>query len=148
MATISLVETGFSLIPEGWHIFQVADVLYKEAFGKLEVTLKTKTGQSITERFQLFKNGTPNDGAMKAFSFFAKTAMNDFTLTDIDPDVLKGHYIRGHVVHTEQPSTKNEGETVTFANIDKKEPASGFEPEATAPTTPTEEMSLEGLLGV
>lgn len=146
MATISLVETGFSIIPEGWHIFQVADVLYKEAFGKLEVTLKTKQGQSITERFQLFKNGTPNDGAMKAFSFFAKTAMNDFNMTDIDPDTLKGHFIRGHVVHTELPSTKQEGETVIFANIDKKEPASGFDGEPVA--APTATTNLEGLLGL
>ena len=36
MAKIGLTE-GFTLIPEGTHIFQITDVKYKEDFGKLEI---------------------------------------------------------------------------------------------------------------
>ena len=36
MAKIGLTE-GFTLIPEGTHVFQITDVKYKEDFGKLEI---------------------------------------------------------------------------------------------------------------
>ena len=40
MAKIGLSD-GFSLIPEGTHVFKITGVSYKEAFGKLEVTMQT-----------------------------------------------------------------------------------------------------------
>ena len=43
MAKIGLTE-GFTLIPEGTHVFQITDVKYKEDFGKLEVYMQTQTG--------------------------------------------------------------------------------------------------------
>ena len=49
---IGLTE-GFSLIPEGSHVFQITEVKYKEDFGKMEVTMQTATGQKHTERFSL-----------------------------------------------------------------------------------------------
>ena len=42
MAKIGLTE-GFTLIPEGTHVFQITDVKYKEDFGKLEVYMQTQT---------------------------------------------------------------------------------------------------------
>lgn len=39
MAKIGLTE-GFTLIPEGTHVFQITDVKYKEDFGKLEIYMK------------------------------------------------------------------------------------------------------------
>ena len=65
MAKIGLTE-GFSLIPEGSHVFQITEVKYKEDFGKMEVTMQTATGQKHTERFSLLdKDGELDlDGLM------------------------------------------------------------------------------------
>ena len=60
MSKIALSE-GFSVIPEGTHIFQITEVTYKEEFGKMEVKLKTAKGQTHTERFNLMgKDGSMN----------------------------------------------------------------------------------------
>ena len=90
MAKIGLTE-GFSVIPKGTHVFQITEVNYKEDFGKLEVTMQTATGQKHTERFSLLtKGGEPNNGALAAFSYFAKVALNDFSLKEIDHNDLVG----------------------------------------------------------
>ena len=68
MAKIGLSD-GFSLIPEGTHIFKITGVSYKEAFGKLEVTMQTQSGAKHIERFSLLKaDGSPNEGALNAFT--------------------------------------------------------------------------------
>ena len=65
MAKIGLTE-GFTLIPEGTHVFQITDVKYKEDFGKLEVYMQTQTGNKHIERFSLLKSdGSPNEGAQQ-----------------------------------------------------------------------------------
>ena len=77
MAKIGLTE-GFTLIPEGTHVFQITDVKYKEDFGKLEVYMQTQTGSKHIERCSLLKSdGSPNEGAYNAFSYFAKTALGN-----------------------------------------------------------------------
>lgn len=43
MAKIGLSD-GFSLIPEGAHVFKITGVSYKETFGKLETTMQTQSG--------------------------------------------------------------------------------------------------------
>lgn len=58
MAKIGLTE-GFSLIPEGTHVFKITDVKYKEEFGKLEVTMQTQGGSKHIERFSLLKPMAP-----------------------------------------------------------------------------------------
>lgn len=133
MARISLTS-GFSLIPEGEYVFGIYDVTYDEDFGKMEVKMVTANGQKYTERFQLKnQNDEPNEGAMNAFSFFAKTALNRYDIEDIDHTDLIGHYIRARVIHTQLPSRNNPGKMTTFANLDRdKTPADGFD------TTPTQ----------
>lgn len=42
MAKIGLTE-GFTLIPEGTHVFKITEVNYKEDFGKMEVVMQTAT---------------------------------------------------------------------------------------------------------
>lgn len=127
MAKIGLSE-GFTLIPEGIYVFKVVEVNYKEAFGKLEVTLETAAGQKHVERFSLLSsNGEANQGGLNAFSYFAKTVLNDFSLQEIDHEDLVGHYIRCTVEHEQVESTKKPGKYNTFARLTDKEPAEGFD---------------------
>ena len=136
MAKIALSE-GFTVIPEGTHIFKITEVTYKETFGKIEVKMETAKGLKHTERFSLIgKNGQPNEGAMNAFSFFAKTALDDFELTEIDPNDLVGRYMKCVVEHDVQPSNKNPDKNVIFIRLADKSPAYGFdEAEVTPPAT-------------
>ena len=106
MAKIGLTE-GFSLIPEGTHVFKITDVKYKEEFGKLEVTMQTQGGSKHIERFSLLKtDGSPNEGAYNAFSYFAKTALKDFELIEIDHTDLIGHFIECDITLSGVATTK------------------------------------------
>lgn len=159
MARIPL-SSGFTLIPEGEHIFRIYDVKYDENFGKMEVMMVTAEGMKHTERFSLMDaNGEPNEGALNAFSYFAKTALNDFALEEIDHADLVGHYIRAEVVHTPTPSKKDPTKTVTFANLGDKFPADGFDTqpvaaamtmaaEAPAPAPAPAAIDLDALLNL
>jgi len=134
MAKIGLSE-GFSLIPKGTHVFKIIEVKYKEDFGKMEVVMQTASGQKHTERFSLLgSDGEPNQGGLNAFSYFAKAAMNDFAMTEIeDEQDLVGHYIRCEVDHEEVESNKNPGKMLKFVRLGNKEPADGFDEVPTAP---------------
>lgn len=134
MARIGLTD-GFTLIPEGTYVFKITAVNYKEAFGKLEVTMQTQAGAKHIERYSLLKaDGSANEGALNAFSYFAKTALNDFSLTDIDHTDLIGHFIECDVEHDVQENKNKPGQTITFARLADKRPSDGWE-ETTAPTT-------------
>ena len=113
MAKIKLSEGGFQLIPEGTTTFKIVGVEYKEDFGKMSVEMQTKSGQKHTERFSLVKaNGEVNEGALKVFSYFAKTALNNFQLDEIDETDIIGCYITATVKHEEYEYEKD-GETKT-----------------------------------
>lgn len=127
MGKISLSE-GFTVIPEGTHIFKIVEANYKESFGKLEIKMKTAKGLMHIERFSLLRSdGSTNDGALNAFSYFARTALGDFSAQDIDPAELVGHFIECDVEHDVQPSTKNPSRNVTFVRLTDKRPADGFD---------------------
>lgn len=129
MARIPMTS-GFVLIPEGTYVFRIYDATYDEEFGKITVKMVNAQGATHTERFSIKNNDdTFNEGTMNAFSYFAKTAMNDFTLEDIDPEELIGHYIEAEVTHTQLPSNKDPNKMVTFANLGDKAPADGFDTE-------------------
>jgi hypothetical protein len=69
-----------------------------------------------------------NDGACNAFSFFARTALNDFSREAIDHTELVGRYIGAEVSHTVQPNRNDPTKTVTFANlVGEKWVANGFD---------------------
>lgn len=151
---------GFTPIPEGTHVFKITKVDYKETFGKLEIHMETAEGKKHVERFSFLKSdGSTNDKAFSAFSFFARTILNDNTAEEIDPEDLVGHYFRATVEHDVQPSKKKEGETVTWVKLTDKEPADGFDdgdvPEeeeeeeapAPAPAAPKKKYDLKALLG-
>lgn len=136
MARIPMTS-GFTLIPTGEYVFLIEDVKYDEKFGTLEVKLVTADGMKHTERFSLMdNNGDANEKALNAFSYFAKTALNDFSVADIDHTDLIGHYIRAEVVHTKMPSRKDPNKTVTFANLGDKAPADGFDGQVVSAPAP------------
>lgn len=167
MPTIQLTS-GFTVCPEGVHIFRIYKVEYNQDFGKLNIYLVNAQGITHMERFSLINaSGAPNEKAYNAFSYFAKTALNDYTRDAIDPNELVGHYIKAEVVHTIVPSNKEEGKTMTFANLSNKWAADGFDttpvakaltlgtepeqpkveqPKAAAPTQTTG-LDLDNLLG-
>ena len=123
MARIPMTS-GFTVIPEGEYVFRIYDVQYDEEFGKLTVRMVTADGLKHDERFSLKdSNDQPNEKALNAFSFLAKTALNDFSVTDIDHTDLIGHYLRAEVVHTVQPNRNDPTKNVTFANLGNKSPA-------------------------
>lgn len=139
MAKIGLTE-GFTLIPEGTHVFKITEVNYKEDFGKMEVVMQTAKGQKHIERFSLLnKDGEPNQGGLNAFSYFAKTALDDFTVKDIDDQELVGHFIRCEVEHEEVESNKTPGKMLKFARLGDKEAAYGFDEKEAAPATPKQQ---------
>jgi hypothetical protein len=127
MARIPMTS-GFALIPEGTYIFRIYEATYDEDFGKITIKLVNAKGMTHTEKFSIKDaNDQLNEKALNAFSYFAKTAMNDFGLEDVDPEELVDHYIEAEVVHTELPSNKDPNKTVTFANLGDKAPADGFD---------------------
>ena len=145
MARITMTG-GFQTIPEGVQVLKIVDAQYDEDFGKAIFTLANAKGATCREQYSLLKqDGTPNEKALNAFSFFAKNAMNDFDMEDVDPNELVGHYIRAEIIHNKVPSTKDPTKMTTFVNLGNKSPADGFDG---APTTPKAAgLDLAALLG-
>ena len=127
MANIPLTST-FTVCPEGKHIFRIYKVDYDPEFGKLVIHMVNAQGFTHLERFSLMnQNGEMNDKACGAFSFFAKTALNNFALESIDHNELVDHYIGCAIVHNVVPSTREPGKTMTFTNTAEKWVADGFD---------------------
>ena len=129
METIQMTGSTFTVCPEGRHIFRIYKVDFNEEFGKIVVHMVNAQGITQKENFSLFKaDGSMNDKACNAFSFFARTALNDFSREAIDHTELVNHYIGAEVTHTFAPSTKDPTKTVTFANLaGEKWVANGFD---------------------
>lgn len=122
------MTNGFVIIPEGEYVFRIYDVTYDEDFGRIEIKLVNAQGMTHTERFSIKdKNDEYNEKALNAFSYFAKTAMNDYTLEDIDPEELINHYIHAEVIHNKVPSRNDPSKELTFVNLGDKSPADGFD---------------------
>ena len=140
---------GFQIMPEGEQVLKITAAEYDEDFGKAIFTLANAKGQTCREQFSLLnQDGTPNEKSMNAFSFFAKTAMNDFDMEDIDPVELVGHYLRAEVIHRTQPNRNDPTKTVTFINLGNKSPADGFDGAPTAAPAPKASgLDLSALLG-
>lgn len=143
MARIPMTA-GFQRIPEGEHVLKITKAEYDEDFGKLTFTLENVKGLSCQERFSLLnQDNTPNERALNAFSFFAKTAMNNFDLEDVDPVELVGHYIRAEVIHKQVPSHNDPTKTTTFVNLGDKSPADGFDGVPAAPVASAKPAGLD-----
>ena len=139
---------GFQIMPEGEQVLKITKAEYDEDFGKAIFTLENAKGQTCQERFGLLnQDGSPNEKALGAFSFFAKTALNDFDIEDVDPEELVGHYLKAEVIHNKVPSTKDPTKMMTFVNLGSKSPADGFEGAPTAPKPKAAGLDLSALLG-
>ena len=131
MAKMKLSESTFTLIPEGVTTFKVMEVNDEkyEDFGKLEVKLQTVKGETHIERFALTKaNGELNEGALKAWSYFARTCLNNFSADEIDTQDIVGCYITATVKHETYTRTKGDkaGTEATTVRLNDYTTASGF----------------------
>lgn len=131
MAKMKLSESTFTLIPEGTTIFKVMEVddSKYDDFGKLAVKLQTSKGETHTENFTLIKaNGEINEGALKAWSYFARTCLNNFQADEIDTQDIVGCYIQATVKHEKYTRTKGEkaGQEGTAVRLNDYTTAAGF----------------------
>lgn len=140
---------GFQVMPEGEQVLKITAAEYDEDFGKAIFTLANAKGQTCQERFSLMnEDGSPNEKALGAFSFFAKTALNDFDIEDVDPQELVGHYLLAEVIHRKVPSRTDPAKMMTFVNLGNKSPADGFDGvPAAAPAPKASGLDLAALLG-
>lgn len=145
MARITLSKnTGFTLIPEGFHVFKVVEVDMSkyDGFGKIEVKMETESGLKHSERFSLLNaKGEVNEGALNAFSYFSRTVMNDYRAEDIDPAELVGHFIRAEVKHVVSDRVNEKtGKPYVNVNLGDKEPALGFDGDHSGDSDELEEL--------
>lgn len=131
MAKMKLSESTFKLIPEGVTTFKVMEVddSKYEDFGKLEVKMQSAKGETHVERFTLLNNkGEVNEGALKAWSYFARTCLNNFQADEIDTQDIVGCYITATVKHEKYTATKgdNAGKEMTSVRLNDYTTASGF----------------------
>jgi hypothetical protein len=131
MAKMKLSESKFKLIAEGTHTFKVMEVddSKYEDFGKLTVKLQTAKGENHSENFTLLKgNGEINEGALKAWSYFARTCLNNFQADEIDTQDIVGCYITATVKHETYTRTKGEnaGTEGTSIRLSDYTTATGF----------------------
>ncbi len=131
MAKMKLSESAFKVIPEGVTVFKIMEVddSKYEDFGKLAVKLQTAKGETHVENFTLIKNnGELNEGALKAWSYFARTCLNNFQADEIDTQDVVGCYIQATVKHEKYTRTKGDkaGQEAIAVRLNDYAPASGF----------------------
>jgi hypothetical protein len=147
MAKIKLVETGYTMIPEGTYIFKVNKVTYDEDFGDMKIELITKNGLKHTERFGLqTANGEVNEGAMKAFSYTARVLLNNPNLDTIDEQDLVGCYMKATVTHkTSTTVSTKTGKPFVNVVLDDKQSSWGFDADKPQAATTEDNISLDDL---
>ena len=131
MAKMKLSESSFTMIPEGSHVFKVMEVddSKYEDFGKIAVKLQTAKGETHVETFTLVKsNGDLNEGALKAWSYFARVCLNNFQADEIDTQDIVGCYIQATVKHETYTRTKGDkaGTEGKAVRLNDYTTASGF----------------------
>ncbi|WP_455078369.1 hypothetical protein [Peptostreptococcus stomatis] len=131
MAKMKLAENTFTIIPEGTTIFKIMEVDESkyDDYGKLKVTLQTSSGEKHFENFSFTKaNGDINEGALKAWSYFARVCLNNFQVEEIDTQDIVGCYIQANVTHETYTRTSGEkaGQEATAVRLKDYTSASGF----------------------
>lgn len=139
MAKMKLSESSFKIIPEGITVFKVVEVddSKYEDFGKLSVKLQTAKGETHTENFTIVKaTGELNEGALKAWSYFARTCLNNYQADEIDTQDIVGCYIKATVKHEKYIRTQGDhkGEEATAVRLNDYATATGFGTQAQTET--------------
>ena len=148
MAKIKLSESTFKIIPEGvttFKVMEVDDTKYED-FGKIAVKLQTAKGETHTENFTLIKaNGDLNEGALKAWSYFARTCLNNFRADEIDTQDIVGCFITATVKHETYTRTKGDkaGTEATSVRLNDYTTASGFGSGVAESVEPDEDIDLD-----
>lgn len=146
-------KVGFSLIPEGVHVFKVVGCTDKyEDFDKVEYELQNSAGQKISNRFNFVDDkGEVNEIGAYYWSKFARACLNlgANEEPEIDFSDLVGCYVEAEVKHNTYiaKSGEHKGEEMTGANLIDKSyaPANGF-PGANASDTDDEDDDLDDFL--
>ena len=134
MAKMKVGKVGFSLIPEGVHVFKVVGCEDKyEDFDKVEYELQNSAGQKITNRFNFVDaKGEVNEIGTYYWSKFARACLNlgANEEPEIDFSDLVGCYVEAEVKHNTYvaKSGEHKGEEMKGANLVDKSyaPAKGF----------------------
>lgn len=150
MAKMKLAENTFTIIPEGTTIFKIMEVDESkyDDYGKLKVTLQTSSGEKHFENFSFTKaNGDINDGALKAWSYFARVCLNNFQVEEIDTQDIVGCYIQANVTHETYTRTSGEkaGQEATVVRLKDYTSASGFSSTKGKADPVDEDDDLDGL---
>lgn len=150
MAKMKLAENTFTIIPEGTTIFKImkVDESKYDDYGKLKVTLQTSSGEKHFENFSFTKaNGDINEGALKAWSYFARVCLNNFQVEEIDTQDIVGCYIQANVTHETYTRTSGEkaGQEATAVRLKDYTSASGFNSTKTKVDPVDEDEELDDL---
>ena len=124
------LTNGYTMLPEGRDIFKIVSVENKEKFGKLIVKFRNAEGLTAQEQYQILKDvkkGEYNEGALNAFSFMAKTALQDFDVEEIDEQELVGHFLSADVQY--QVVQGDDGKERKYSHLRQFEQADGFDRE-------------------
>ena len=123
MARIKLTEsTGGAYInkAEKNALLQITSCEYDPEFGKISMILSNERGETMQNNFRFMNNdGSQNEPALKAFSYFSRVAMGDWTIDGVDDQDLIGKYIRADISLREGKEKSKDGEIIKFANLDK-----------------------------
>lgn len=134
MAKMKVGKVGFSLIPEGVHVFKVVSCEDKyEDYDRVSYELQTSSGQKITNRFNFVDGkGEVNEIGTFYWSKFARACLNlgANEEPEIDFSDLVGCYVEAEVKHNTYiaKSGDHKGEEMTGANLVDKSyaPAKSF----------------------
>ena len=111
------VNSGYRRTPEGTYDWCIVDVEYKKAFGKVKLKFKAEPeGYTMTRSLPVEKSPGEPDWGMDVLSTIAMAALGVKEGDDLEPEDLKGAWVRASVTHQEK-------EGKTFANIGYFEPS-------------------------
>lgn len=123
MAKMKVGKVGFSLIPEGVHVFKVVSCTDKyDDFGRVEYELQTASGQKVSNRFNFVDDkGEVNEIGTYYWFKFARACLNlgANEEPEIDFSDLVGCYVEAEVKHSTYivKQGENKGEERTSANL-------------------------------
>lgn len=119
---IKLSQSNGMFIKEGGKkiLLQITKANYDQEFGKVELEFKNERGEIINENYNLMTNdGSINEPALKAFSYFTRVAMGDWGIQEVEEEELIGQWLRADIKMTKGSKPDKDGNTIYFANIEK-----------------------------